>query len=252
MALTLNQIIARLRTLALSHEQVNDFFFGEISEYDDNPDYTYPICFLTHLGGNRNTLEHLQSHTFKVGFYDLVGVSEDTKGNKIDVVSDMDQVCGDFLAMLKYSGYQDDWIITDVTTSGIQTEQLDDMVAGAFIEVTISVDYIADRCQVPASDVTFEDSFDMARTKILTYTGTGAEGSTFTPTGLAGKIVLAVYRAGMYKRAIVTNPTDTEQVKVVGNDIGDYKGILSTTGSISLMTGDSLINGEKLDFIIYA
>lgn len=251
MALTLNQIIARLRTLALSHDQVNDFFFGKISEYDDNPDYTYPVCFLTHLKSDRNTSEHLQNHTFRISFFDLVGQSEDTKGNEIDVVSDMDQVCGDFLAMLRYSGYQDDWIINDQSTSGVQTEQLDDMVAGAFIEFTVGVDYIADRCQVPASDVTFEDSFDMARTKILTYTGTGSEGATFTPTGLAGKIVLAVYRAGMYKRAIVTTPDD-ESVKIVGTDLGSYKGILSTTGSISLRSGDSLINGEKLDFIIYA
>jgi hypothetical protein len=91
----------------------------------------------------------------------------------------------------------------------------------------------------------------MARTRILTYTGTGGEGDTFTVTNLAGKVVLAVYRAGFYKRAIVDIPTDSDKIQVTGTDLGSSKGILSTTGGIKLQTGDALVPGEILDFIIW-
>lgn len=111
---------------------------------------------------------------------------------------------------------------------------------------------LSDRCQVHADDVTFETDFDMARTKIIPYTGGGSETSTITVSGLAGKIVLAVYRAGDYKRIITTVPTDSDKVKVTGTDLGSYKGILSTDGTIVLQAGDALVSGEVLDVLVWS
>jgi len=125
------------------------------------------------------------------------------------------------------------------------------MVAGVIADIGVQVDFLADRCQVPADDVTFETDFDMARTRILTYTGSGVEGSTFTPSGLSGKVVLACYRAGNYKRLTTSAPTSTDYIKVAGTDLGDNKGVLASTGAVTLYTGDALVEGEVLDFLIW-
>jgi hypothetical protein len=119
------------------------------------------------------------------------------------------------------------------------------------MEVGVLVDFLADRCQVPADDVEFETDFDMPRTRLLTYEATGSESGNFLVTGLGGKNVIAVYRAGSYKRPIVDTPVITDKIQVVGTDLGNRKGILSTTGFVGLVAGDSLVPGEIVDFLIY-
>jgi len=248
MALTLNQINNRLRTLALSHDQINSFYFGDPWEFDQS-DIAYPACFCELTPGSISRSEHMQRYNVRLYFLDRVLVSTDTEGNETEVLSDMSSVAADFMAMLMY--YEDDWEIENTGVLTPVTEAINDMAAGCILEAGINVDFLADRCQVPATDVTFENDFDMARTRILTYTSNGTEDNSFTVTGLAGKIVLAVYRAGFYKRAITTLPTDSDKVQVVGTDLGDRKGILSSTGVVYLQTGDALIDGEILDFIIW-
>ena len=253
MALTLNQVLSRIRTLSLSHRQINSFYFGEVPEFDANGDVDYMACFAEQLPGTIDRSQHLQFFNFRIYLVDRVLVSEDTEGNEQDVLSDTASVAADLVAMLMYyENTGDDWVVSEVNPVTPITEQLNDMVAGVFVEVSIGVEFIADRCQVPATDVTFEDDFDMARTKILTYTGTGSEGASFTVTGLAGKNVLAVYRAGGYKRAIVTTPTDSDSIRVTGTDLGSNKGILSTDGNVRLSSGDFLVSNEILDFLIWS
>lgn len=249
--LTLNQIKARLETLALSHRQLNSFYFGSPEEFDANGEIVYAACFATLLPGSIDRTEHAQRFTFRVYFVDLVPEATKTETNETEALSDMYSVAADFMAMLNYTEYQDDWWVEPVTPQTPIEEGMSDMVAGCFIDVQINTEYLADRCQVPADDVTFENAFDMARTRLLTYTGTGAEGSSFSPAGLAGKIVLAVYRAGAYKRVITTAPTDSDKIQVVGTDLGDRKGIQSTTGVVALQTDDALVSGEILDFLIW-
>lgn len=249
--MTLNQVKDRIKTLALSHLQINSFYFGDLSEFDANGEINYPACFLEMQPGRFDRTEHLQYYNFRIYLLDLVPESTESEVNETDVLSDQHSVCGDILAMLMYSDYQDDWVIGDLSIVTPVTESLNDLVAGVYADIEIGVDFLADRCQVPSTDVTFENDFDMARTRILTYTGTGSEGSSFTVTDLAGKIVLAAYRAGNYKRVIVTTPTDTDKIKVTGTDLGNRKGILSSDGTVALQTGDALISGEVLDFILW-
>jgi hypothetical protein len=250
MALSLNQIQSRIRSLALSHLQVNSFYFGDPHEFDINGEIVYPACFCELLPGSISRTDHQKRFNVRMYFLDLVGVSENTEANETEVLSDMDQVATDFISMLMYSEYEADWEIEPVGNVVPVTEALGDMAAGAYLEVGILVDFLADRCQVPANDVEFETDFDMARTRILTYTGTGLEGNSFTVTNLSDKTVLAVYRAGRYRRAITTTPTDSESIKVAGTDLGERKGILAT-GNVTLATGDALTSGQILDFLIY-
>jgi len=250
-ALTLNQILDRLRTLSLSHQQINSFYFGSAPEFDANGDINYPACFIEQLTGSIDRSQHLQTYGFRIYMLDRVLVAEDTEGNEQEVLSDRHSVASDFMAMLTYYDDMGDWQVGTLAGATPVTEQLNDMVAGVYLDVTISVDYIADRCQVPAEDVTFEDDFDMARTRLLQYTGTGSEGSSFTVTNLSGKIVVAAFRGTTYKRPITTTPTDSDKIKITGTDLGDRKGILSTDGTVALQSGDALVNGETLDFLIW-
>jgi hypothetical protein len=129
------------------------------------------------------------------------------------------------------------------------------MSAGCFIDVGISVDFLADRCQVPSEDIVVDDDgggqviINVAnKPRVYTYTGTGSEGSSFAIASLSGKFVLAVFRAGYYKRITTDTPTDYEMIKVAG--VQGIGGIVAT-GPVAFQSGDALVNGEKLDFLYY-
>lgn len=250
MTLSLNQIIQRVKSLALSHRQINHFFFGDNWEFDQNGDISYPGCFLELISGTEDRDEHLMRYSFRIYFADRVGVSEDTEGNETEVLSDMNSVALDMLALLRNPVYQDDWIIGGSNNIAPFTEGLNDLVAGVTMDITIATDYFSDACAVPADDVEFETTFDMPRTRLYTYTGSGLEGDTISIGFLSGKPILAVYRAGMYKRPIITLPTNSDKVQVGTVDLGSGKGVVGS-GTVRLETGDALINGEVLDFLYY-
>jgi hypothetical protein len=251
--MTLNQIITRVRTLALSHHQVNDFYFGDVQEFLANGEINYPAVFLEQQPGSISRTEKQQRFNFRLYALNRVGVSTDTEGNETEVLSDMNSVVSDIYAMLLSSTYQDDWMISDNVTVGYYTESLEDMVAGASIDIGVLIDFLADRCQVPSSDVSFETDIDMARTRLISYESAGLSGDSFTVSSIAGKIVLAAYRAGNYKRPILTTPTDASKIKVTGTDVSTKTDeiMILATGAIELEAGDSLLNDEILDFLIY-
>lgn len=250
MALTLNQIIQRIRSLSLSHRQVNSFYFGDVHEFDANGDITYPGVFLEQQPGSIDRVAKQLRYNFRLFCLDLVNVSEQTEGNETDVLSDMHGVAIDIVSMMMNAFYQDDWMIVDTAVVLPVTESLGDMVAGAVLEIGVLVDFIADSCVVPGDDVEFEQTFDMAKTKIYPYTADGTEGDSFAVAFLSGKPVLAVWRAGYYKRAVHVAPTDDEKIQVGTTDLGSGNGILSN-GTVTLMTGDALIVNEKVDFLYY-
>lgn len=251
MPLTLNQIVKRIESLALAHHQINHFYFGDVPEFDANGDIVYPGVFLEMLPGTVDRAAHQKRFNFRIFFLDLVKVSDDTEANETEVLSDMDGVATDMLAMLMSSQYQEDWLIIESAAISPLTESLGDMVAGVSAEVGIIVDFLADSCVVPTDETVFNETFDMARTKIYTYTAAGLTGSSFAVADIINKHVLAVFRAGFYKRAVAVAPTDSEKVQVGTVDLGTGKGILGD-GTVILETGDSLINDEKMDFLVYA
>ena len=250
MALTLNQVVARIKSLAIAHNQINYFYFGDQPEFDANGDINYPACFLEQTAGSIDRIERLQTFNFRMYLADRVMVAENTEGNETEVLSDMHSVAADMLAMLMSYDYEGDWLIVDNSAVTPFTESLGDMVAGCFVDIGVKVDFLADRCQVPVEAVTFQEDFDMARTKLITYTGTGSEGDSFTVSDIAGKIVVAAFRT-TYRRPVTTLPTTSDDIRVVGTNLGSGKGILTPTGVVGLQTGDALVNGERLDFLVW-
>lgn len=251
MALSLNQIVSRLRSLALAHKQINHFYFGDVPEFDEQEDIVYPACFCEQQPGSIDRVNRQIRFNFRLYFVDLVHVSERTEENETEVLSDMTQVAADMLSILMKPEYQYDWQILDTAAIIPVTESLGDMGAGVVMDISILVDFLADSCQVPAEEVVFIDPFDMARTKIHTYTATGIEGDSFAVAALSGIHILAVYRAGYYKRAVAVAPVDSEKIQVGTVDLGSGKGILGD-GTVRLQTGDALILNEVLDFLYYS
>lgn len=246
--MTLNQILSRLKSLALSHKQINYAFFGDPHEFVTK-DITYPACFIQSQPGVINTATKLQTFSFRLYFLDLVHVATDTEENEDEVLSDMSSVADDMFALLMSPTYQDDWVISETAVKNLGTEQFDDMLAGVVIDVEISVEYLSNACDIPADDVELPTELDMPRTKIYTYTAAGGENS-FSVSTLSGKHVLGVWRAGYYKRAIATAPDDDEKIQVGVTDLGSGQGILGN-GTAILRTGDELIADEKVDFLYY-
>jgi len=115
MALTLNQVVSRIRTLALAHDQVNSFYFGDEPEFLANGDISYPAAFLVQQPGSINRTEHLQTFSFRLFLLDRVGVSEDTEGNETEALSDMHSVAADLVAMMMNSEYEADWMVVENT-----------------------------------------------------------------------------------------------------------------------------------------
>lgn len=252
MGLTLNQIIKRFRSLALSHHQLKGFYFlGAREAIDLNPDADFGVCIVQQLPGEINRTEKLSTFRFRVYFLDKTGVSEETNENEQDVVSDMSQVAEDFLSLLYASDYQFDWDITTVNEATPHVEFIENWLAGCSVALGVSVPYLADRCSIPADNIEPENEFDMARTRIYPYSATGNEGDTWSIEELSGKHILAAWRAGSYKRPVATSPDDDEKIQVGTESLESGKGVLGN-GTVVLRTGDAPIANEKFDFLYYA
>jgi hypothetical protein len=153
MSLTLNQIVKRLQNLAVNHKQVKSFFFGPLAEWLANPKRTYTACAVDLLGSNIDRAARQTRYRFDIWFFDLTNVSEDSRGNETEVLSDLSSIAEDMLAMMGSHSFED-WEVTGGEV-GYFTEHLEDWTAAVKLSVTVSVDFLADRCRVP-SELTFE------------------------------------------------------------------------------------------------
>lgn len=86
--------------------------------------------------------------------------------------------------------------------------------------------------------------------KIYEYVANGTEGDLFTVSGIIGLKIWGVWRAGQFRKPILTTPTDSERIQVKGTDLGSGKGILAN-GEVGLQVGDSLVVDEKIQFGFY-
>lgn len=210
MALTLNQVIKRLETLALSHRQINHFFIGDIDEFLDDADVVYPALFCEIKPSRNSRTERLTTFNFRFYFLDLVGVSSESLRNEWEVKSDMTSVALDYLAMLMYTGYQDEWDIATEASMEFRDYQLHDLASGVSIDVGVSVRFAADRCQVPADNVEFENSNNDMLVQNYVYVGTGAENDTLTVGTLANKKILLLLKGDKTLVPTTGTPTPNE------------------------------------------
>jgi len=196
MSLTLNQIKTRLISLAGSHRQIKTVRFVGLDESLDDSDLLYPACIIELQEGNRLALsERLVIYNFKIYFFDLLNIAKDSMSNEYDVKSDLSSIAQDFHAMLNFSEYaigENSWAVSEDCQMNITTFELQDLCAGVELTLSIGARYDANRCQVPADDITFETDNNM---KIINnyIHEVEEEASELTLTSLINKEILMFF-----------------------------------------------------------
>lgn len=208
--MTLNQVVRRIRQLALDHKQVRNFYQGELTDFLADRTTLYPSVFMQNTGGKLSTTTKDLSLSYRLYFLDLVHVANDTLDNEQDVQSDMLQIMMDLLAQMFFPAF-DDWIISPDNQVQIYIQYENDLTAGCSIDFSIRTRFTQNICQVPTifddyqpTDPTMKELFDFS------YTATGTEGISLTIDALKGKKILWVTRDNAILYPVSNNPASTE------------------------------------------
>lgn len=146
--MTLNQIVSELTKIGNDHEQINYVYFGDVWERISNGEVTYPAMFMTLTGASFGAKDI--GYSFSLYFMDRM-LMEET--NETEVLSDMTQVAGDIVAQLRYPEDYSivTWSLNQNLPITFYTESDPDLLAGVKLDITLTLPFINDRCQVPSN-----------------------------------------------------------------------------------------------------
>jgi hypothetical protein len=208
--MTLNQVLKRIEQLSLGHKQVMSFRKGLVSDFFSDKTAKYPAVCLQDQGGVISLSGHAASLSYKLFILDLVNVSQDTKVNEYEVLSDTLSIAMDLLAQFNNGNY-DDWKISADNAVEFVVEAENDMPAGCVFDFTVSFMYSQNVCQVPTDieEYTPTDN-EMKYVYDEKYVATGTEGSTLSIPAIVGKKVLFVTRESSPIYKVSNAPTSSE------------------------------------------
>lgn len=210
--MTLNQIVNRIKTIALAHHQVRSFYFGKPTDFLTDKKTIYAGCFLQDTTGDVSPANKSFSFSFKMFLLDLVNVSENTKENELDVFSDMLEIAKDIIAEMDSNTYYD-WIISGSNPVTLVFEAFEDMVGGATIDFSVRTMYEKDVCAVPSDELPgVQNNEDMKPVYDVVYTTSGSEGSTLSIPEMVGKKVLFATRENVPIYKVSNSPASSEFV----------------------------------------
>lgn len=146
--MTLNQIVKELTKIGNDHEQINYVYFGDVWERISNGEVTYPAMFMTLTGASFGAKDI--GYSFSLYFMDRM-LMEET--NETEVLSDMTQVAGDIVAQLRYPEDYSivTWSLNQNLPITFYTESDPDLLAGVKLDITLTLPFINNRCQVPSN-----------------------------------------------------------------------------------------------------
>ena len=146
--MTLNQIVKELTKIGNDHEQINYVYFGDVWERISNGEVSYPAMFMTLTGASFGAKDI--GYSFSLYFMDRM-LMEET--NETEVLSDMTQVAGDIVAQLRYPEDYSivTWSLNQNLPITFYTESDPDLLAGVKLDITLTLPFINDRCQVPSN-----------------------------------------------------------------------------------------------------
>lgn len=140
--LTLNQTVKLIKDIALSHDQINTVYFGDVWEFLAQTDNVYPAMFYSLTGSQINGKSLDMS--FSLFFLDRQ-LQDET--NETEVLSDQLLIAQDIISMLRFPKF--DWEIGDNVVLEFFTENEKDYLAGVKADVSISFPMLSNRCQIP-------------------------------------------------------------------------------------------------------
>lgn len=151
--MTLNQVISRIKQIALAHKQIKRCEYGEIEDILTDKTDRYALLWITDNGISISAPSKVTSFPFRMFFLDLVNVSADAQSNQLDVQSDMVSVAEDIIAKINYSEYTD-WKVEGISPGRMVIDEENDVVSGVTIDIVISTPYEQDVCAVPETPTT--------------------------------------------------------------------------------------------------
>lgn len=215
--MTLNNVVNRIKQIALAHKQVRNFQQGLVQDFLTDHKTKYPSVFLQDNGGKISISGSATVLSYRMFLMDLVHVSEDSKQNEQDVQSDMVSIAIDLIAQMNNPNY-DDWHISTDNNLQLVREEENDLYAGCIVDFSVSIMFTQDRCQVPSDlviDITNDTSMKSLFDKI--YIATGNEGNTLTTDGatpnipeINGKKILLITREQSPIYKVSNSPDSTE------------------------------------------
>ena len=144
---TLVEINDAFSSIATVHRQINTYGIGDPWELATSGTTRYPVMWATPDTGRMDDPGTYVSR-WKVLLLDLVKSDE---SNETDVLSDMEQVALDVVALLTNPAFLTYDFHVDHTSVTIErvTEKFDDLLAGVLMTIEIRCPFNLDRCAVP-------------------------------------------------------------------------------------------------------
>lgn len=219
--MTYNQIIKRIQEICQGHRQIRNFYKGIVSDFLAEKTTLFPSSFLQDNGnGNISIGQKTTSFPFRIFLLDLVHLSEDTKTNEQDVLSDMSLIAIDIVAQLS-AFYYTDWRVSSDNPTQFLIENENDFIAGIIVDFRIDVPFTKDKCQIPTSGMPIIINDRAKYVEDMVYIANGSEGKTLTIPALKGKKILFISRESAVIYEVSNNPASTEFV---------WDGIIITLG----------------------
>lgn len=229
---TLNQLIARVRTLALAHKQIRRFQTGLAGDLFADKTAKYPACCLQYTAGDISTSGHATTVNFRIFLVDLVHVSKDTKQNEDDVLSDMLFIMQDLVAEMNNGNFSD-WFLSPANPLQAIVEGDNDLFAGWYMDFNIRMVFRQNVCEVPSDIFNYPDGQEsdevggVSKSVFdLEYISTGTEGATLSIPEIVGKKVLLIVREGNPLHKVSSAPDSAEYV---WNDVALTMGLAITS-----------------------
>ena len=147
--MTFNQIKDRLQEIGESHKQVATFYFGNPEDFFAQKDNVYPAIICEPLGGSINKQQKQTVLNYKLYFLDLVNLSECTRSNLYEVISDQMSIAEDFIALADNQNTYRDWYILLTDNMEFYELNFSDACGGVSIDLSIRTAFDINRCQVP-------------------------------------------------------------------------------------------------------
>jgi hypothetical protein len=144
MKVTLNQLIAKLQTIANNHEQINSFFFGDIADLGTESPMQYPVLFADVAPSNFSY--KVIALNFQLMVMDIV---KKDLSNENDVMSDTLQMIEDVIIELRNPS--EIFLIQDSITLTPFMDSQGDEVAGWTANITLNVPSTYNSCAIPSN-----------------------------------------------------------------------------------------------------
>ena len=139
--MTLNQIVKQIKSYGENHPQIKTVYFGAFSDKLDDNDVVYPAMFFDMT--DAAIAAKLITYNFVIYLLDRHLVETDA----LEVLSDMNLVAQDIVA--EFRDPSNEWVTSDNIAVTYFTEDSPDYLAGASLNISITLPSLNNRCQIP-------------------------------------------------------------------------------------------------------